>query len=98
MQTYPGTVNKLFITQGASYAIGTIIDAYLPDEAVKVLYEKWQPGWPTPLGFSGGEQAITCEMILEVSEQEDGEKAFVKAMGKRLTEIILSIAKANAGR
>lgn len=93
MLTYPGTVTGRFVRAGTSYAVGTIIDGHLVSTDVDLLYTKWQSHWPEPLGFHGGEKAVTCEMILEVPETE-----FRKIMGKKVAERILAAAKQNAGR
>ena len=93
--TYPGS--KMFITQGSSYAMGTILDAYLAPEDNALLYNTWRKSWPTPLEFSGGITAITCEQVLEVPEGEFlagfGGKKAKEAAGR-----ILSAAKTNTGR
>lgn len=86
-------VTKRTIRAGGSYAIGTIVDEYLTEDQNAALYEKWQPGWPEPLAFSGGLKAITCEMILEVPQED-----FTKFIGKKVAPQILEIAARNAGR
>lgn len=48
---------------GGSYAIGTIIDQYLDDEDVEILYERWKDKWALPLEYPGSQYAITCDMI-----------------------------------
>jgi len=96
MKTYPGTVTSTFIRQGASQAIGTIIDGHLADGDITLLYEMWAADWPAPLEFSGGVKAITCEQVMEV-----GEAQFVEAFGKKNTEAarrIFGVARNNAGR
>jgi hypothetical protein len=91
-------VTKLYYRQGTSYARGTTIDAYLQDDDNTLLYEIWQPSWPEPFGFHGGEKAITAEMILEVPTDEFI-KAFGRKKGNRAAALrILEAAKRNAGR
>jgi hypothetical protein len=90
---------KTIITKGLSIARGTTIDAYLLPEDCEVLYEKWQETWPEPFRFSGGITAITCEMVLEVPEDElravlGGRKKVEKERPGR----ILEVAKINGGR
>lgn len=85
---------------GTSFARGTMIDAYLSGDVCTRLYSVWEehPEWPEVLRFSGGISAITCEMILDVRE-EDFLKSFgTKKADMRLAETILSVAKTNAGR
>ncbi len=79
--------------QGKSNAIGTIIDGYLEQSENDLLYARWKSEWPEPLAFSGGIKAITCEMILEIPEED-----LVKALGKKRAGQFLQVAKANAGR
>jgi hypothetical protein len=76
-----------------SIARGTTIDAYLGADDVRELYTGWRSSWPEPFVFSGGEEAITCEMVLEVPEQELAEE-YTKARARR----ILEAAKKNGGR
>lgn len=91
MQSYPATVSKLTIVKGASLARGTTIDEYLQPADAQLLYNAWKPGWPEPLGFAGGITAITCEMVLEVPEDE-----FNKAMGGSAGKRIYKVARQNA--
>lgn len=63
-------VTKTYYHRGTSYAIGTIIDAYLEEPLVKLLYEKWNDDWGAKLEFPGRIYAITAEMILEVPRGE----------------------------
>jgi hypothetical protein len=92
---YPGSTS--FITRGASYAIGTIIDAYLSAPDCNLLYSTWKAEWPTPLEFSGAITAITCEQVLEVPETEFVSVFKVKR-DKEAAGRILAAAKNNAGR
>lgn len=55
---------------GQSYFFGTIIDGYLNNEMIKLLYDKWQTSWGQLLEFQGNQKAITCEMILAVPKDE----------------------------
>lgn len=91
MNIVPGSVTSRFYRQGASYAMGTIIDAYLDDATCSKLYSKWKKSWPAPLEFRGGLTAITCEMVLDVPSEE-----FVKVYGG-LSETILAAARSNSG-
>jgi len=82
---------------GTSIARGTTIDEYLSEEDNQKLYDLWQPSWPEPFQFSGGITAITCEMVLELPQDE-----FIAAFGKskkgqEQAARILDIAKRNAG-
>lgn len=70
---------------GASFARGVTVDPLLSAEDTKVLYEKWSPEWPEPLGFPGGEKAITCDMIHAVPV-----KALVRTYGKNRAERLLA--------
>lgn len=87
---------KYFIRQGASLARGTSIDGYLSEKQIELLYSNWRPQWPEPLAYSGGLLAITCEMVLEVPEDE-----FIGHFPKRdraEAKNVYTIAQANAGR
>lgn len=55
---------------GGSYAVGTLIDQYLDEEDVKILYERWRDKWALPLEYPGSQYAITCDMIAEVPLDE----------------------------
>jgi len=92
MNIIPGSVFTKFYRQGKSYAIGTIIDAYLDDKTCSALYSKWKKNWPAPLEFQGGESAITCEMILDIPSAE-----FLKVYGNQMSVVILEAARANSG-
>jgi hypothetical protein len=81
------------VRSGASLARGTTIDEYLPEDDCKVLYEKWQDGWPEPLMFSGGVRAITCEMVLEVPVKE-----LNRVLGRSKAATIYEVSKNNAAR
>lgn len=96
MNTYPATVTSVQIRQGASAAIGTIIDGYLNDDLSKLLHETWKPEWPEKLGFSGGITAITCEAIMEIDEA-----AFIAGFPRKHRQSaarIREIAATNVGR
>jgi len=77
---------------GTAYARGTTIDPYLTDEDREVLYEKWDNAWGYPQEFHGGDTAITCEMVIEVSEGN-----LAKVFGKSRAGRILTAARSNAG-
>lgn len=93
-----GYNGNVFITQGASHALGTIIDGYLSANETELLLSIWKKEWTEPLAFSGGEKAITCEMILEVPETEFIQAFGTKKANKELAARILATAKNNAGR
>lgn len=94
-KAFPGV--KIHIRQGASHALGTIIDEYLKSEENALLYLVWQKTWPTPLEFPGNTKAITCEQVLEVPEDEFV-KAFKGKNNKQIAARIRQVAAKNAGR
>lgn len=77
-------------SSGTSYARGIIIDGYLAEDEKKTLYEKWKSEWPQPLTFQGGVQALTCEKVLEV-----GEEQILKTYGKKLGKRFMEVAERN---
>jgi len=91
MQNYAGAVTKINIVKGASLARGTTIDGYLQPTDAQLLYNTWKPGWPEMLEFSGAIKAVTCEMVLEIPEDE-----FLKTVGGAAGRRILDVAKRNA--
>lgn len=102
MFRFPGTVTGLRVRQGGSYARGTTIDAYLSPEDCAALYNFWKSSWPEPLAFPGNIQAITCEMVLAVPEEEFVDylsaSAEQKRTGRALAFRIREAALRNAGR
>ena len=70
--------------QGTSFAIGTIIDGYLEDKEAEKVYARWKEDWPEPLGFPGGQQGITFEMIREIPQTKLN-RTFGKVLGTILT-------------
>jgi hypothetical protein len=88
----PLEITGYTVRVGRTFARGTDIDAYLEENEVKALYERWKPAWPTPLEFSGGIKAITCEMVLEVPEKE------FRSTFRKMADHILEAAKRNVGR
>lgn len=101
MTMYNGMPVKFSYRQGTSIARGTTIDEYLTQEQCEALYKLWEqhPEWPEIYRFSGGITAISCEMVLEVPN-DDFVKAFKKynAQGVAMAKAILTVAEANAGR
>lgn len=98
MSTYPGSVTRITRRSGTSFARGTTIDEYLTPEENQELYKVWKSEWPEILRFHGGITAITCEMVLDVEEEE-----FLMAFGntkkaKTLASNIIATAKQHAGR
>lgn len=77
------------IRSGTSFVRGVTIDLLLDDPAdVATLYERWDPAWGEPLGFQGGEIAITCDMVAAVPLPQ-----LVKKYGKSRTERYLAAAQ-----
>lgn len=74
-------------------SMGTFIDGYLTQEEITALYESWLPYWPEPLQFRGNQKQITCEMVLEVPAAD-----LKRVYKKTLSEKLISVATANAGR
>lgn len=64
----------------------TVIDGWLTDEDIDVLYSRWKTSWPEPLVFSGGVIGITCENILQVPQSQLN-RTFGKIRGEKLTQI-----------
>lgn len=81
-----GAHNPVVIRQGASFARGVLIDGFLSYNDVVILYERWKESWPEPEQHRGDEEAITCEMILEVPEEEL-KKVYGKLRAGRLLEV-----------
>jgi len=87
-------VERVSYRSGLSVARGTTIDAYLSEKDNESLYDNWRSEWAAPYEFHGGIKAISCEMVLDVPEQEF-KKAFKnKSQAKRIREAALN----NAGR
>lgn len=70
---------------GSSYARGTTIDPLISADDRSALYERWNTKWGEPLGFQGGEIAITCDMVVAVP-LEDLVKTYGKSRAERLIE------------
>lgn len=58
---------KIQMRAGGSYARGTTIDLYLAPAEIETLYKRWNNAWGEIYVLQGGEKAITCEMVNEVS-------------------------------
>lgn len=79
-------------TRGLAYARGTSIDPYLSTEDVKRLYELWDNALGVPNEFSGGQIDITCEMVLDASDED-----LRRVLGNELAERVQSISRIYGG-
>jgi hypothetical protein len=64
----------------------TVIDGWLTEEDIELLYERWKSSWPIPLEFSGGVKGITCEAVMQVPTSQLN-RTFGKVRGTKLRKI-----------
>ena len=69
----------------------TVVDGWLSEEDIAVLYKRWRETWPAPLEFSGGVQGITCEAIEQVPQAQ-----LNRTYGKIRGQKFMKIAKENS--
>lgn len=75
------------IRAGGRFAVGTIIDQYLSEADVAVLYERWKDKWALPLEYPGSQYAITCDMVADAPFTE-----LVSVYGKKLAVRLIEAA------
>jgi hypothetical protein len=70
----------------------TSMDIYLESGDLATMYERWQSArWESPVIVGGGEQMITCDMVLRV-DRKDLEKVY----GKKLSGTLIEAANKGA--
>lgn len=86
----PNTTYTITSEPVQTVAQETVIDGWLTEEDIELLYKRWKTTWPEPLTFSGGVTGITCEAILQVSQSQ-----LNRVFGKVRGEKFMQIAKEN---
>lgn len=77
---------------GMSFARGLTIDLVLTPADTETLYKLWNgEAWGDPIGFQGGQSAITCEMVAAVPLDQ-----MVKVYGKAFALRVQDIANKNS--
>lgn len=64
----------------------TVIDGWLEQDEIDVLYKRWKDKWPEPLVFSGGVTGITCEAVLQVPQSQLN-RTYGKVRGTKFMKI-----------
>lgn len=76
------------VRSGSSYARSRDIDVHLSSNDVEMLYKRWRNKWGNPVGFRGGIESITSELILDVPRKD-----LVRVYGVRRTTRLIKAAK-----
>jgi len=78
------STNYTITTEGAPNVVSEIIiDGFLSDEDIEVLYSRWKSDWPAPIEFPGGVKGISCEAVLQVPQSKLN-RTFGKVRGERI--------------
>lgn len=64
----------------------TVIDGWLTDEEIEILYKRWKKAWPAPIEFPGGVLGITCEAVQQVP-QATLNRTYGKIRGQKFMQV-----------
>lgn len=64
-----------------------VIDEYIGEKLVSLLYEKWDNSWDEPLDFGAAGVGITCAMVLNVPIE-----TLTKVYGKKNAGVLKQVA------
>ena len=83
------TIEKVTQVRGLPIPVRSAsMDRFLDEEDRRVLYERWQEDWPTPVGLQGGGLMVTAEMVRQISW-----KALSGAYGAKRAKVYKDIAE-----
>jgi hypothetical protein len=81
-----GTGYTLVTRPSLPVSRGATIDTFLQPEDVEPLYKLWNKAWGEPFEYSGGETAITCEMVA-VAPLKEMQKVYGNKLALRLKAV-----------